>query len=131
MEDNTWSAKNAIPFEVDIPEPGLYALSFHIRFSDNYTWSNIWLSTDVSKADGKNLFTERFNIPLTDNDGRPLQGMTGAYADRQFPSPVLEQRPLPITFKEAGTYTINLKQEMRSENLEGIASIGLKLERLD
>jgi gliding motility-associated lipoprotein GldH len=109
----------------------MYTLSFHVRFTEEYPWSNIWLSADVSKDGEKALFTQRFNIPLTDNEGRPLQGMTGAFADREFPSPVLEQRPLPVTFKEPGTYTIKLKQDMRNADLGGIASVGLKLERMD
>lgn len=131
LPSNTWEVKNEIPFEVNIPEPGTYSLSFQIRFTEDYPWSNLWVSANVERKEGEQLFSERFNIPLSDNEGRPLQGMTGAFADRNFPSPVIEQRPLPIGFKEAGAYTINLRQEMRKESLEGIASVGLKLERLD
>src|SRR5687768_1798628 len=105
---NTWDVKNEIPFEVKIPEAGEYSLGFHVRFTEDYPWSNLWLSTQVESKDGKDLFSERFNIPLSDNEGRPLQGMTGAFADRSFPSPLIEQMPLRIGFKEAGTYTIKL-----------------------
>lgn len=131
LPSHSWDVQNEIPFQVNIPDAGTYRLSFLIRFTEDYPWSNLWLTTTVAGKDYKTLFSERFNIPLSDKEGRPLQGMTGAFADRTFPSPALEQMPLPIGFKEAGTYTIKLKQEMRNSRLEGIASVALKLERVD
>ena len=130
VKDANWSQKDAYTFDVEIPEAGRYALFINLKYNENYAWSNLWLRADLQPPKGEKI-SQRFNIPLFNPEGEPLQDALGATYFRKFPAQRLEQKLLPFDAEQAGNYKFTLHQEMRSTDLQGIEKIGLQLKRMD
>lgn len=100
-----------------------YNLFVTIRHADDYPFSNIWLLIS-SGPEGHKPREQRVELPLADAEGRWLgSGMDGIY-DHRIPI----QRH--ARFDKAGTYVFSFRQDMRSNPLQHIMSVGLRVEKI-
>lgn len=121
IEASTWKWSDAKTFTFNIDDSThYYNLSIGLRINGTYSYSNIWL---ISQLKGNNLNNKsQVQIELADQTGRWLgDGMSNLISYKQ---PAIVQKKLPI-----GTYTWSISQNMRDESLLGAADIGIQVEK--
>lgn len=140
---NKWSYDFRPSFVVDIEDTAIhYNLSFIIRHTNNYAYSNIWLNVLVKKP-GDSIFRKtRVEIPLATPQGQWLgKGMGELYEQRRMI--VLDHKAIPLTdelvsvseasiddlFLNKGRYEIKFEQNMREQNLSDLLHVGLRIEK--
>lgn len=100
-----------------------YNISVTVRNDNAYAFSNLWLLIS-SGRNGEKPKTQRVELPLADREGRWLGvGMDGIY-DHRIPI----QRN--ARFDRPGTYDFSFEQNMRTNPLLHIMSIGLRVEKI-
>lgn len=100
-----------------------YNIFVTIRHSDEYAFSNLWLLISSSR-EGEKPKTKRVELPLADKEGRWLgTGMDGIY-DHRIP---IQQH---ARFNQEGTYLFSFEQDMRTNPLAHIMSVGLRIEKI-
>lgn len=100
-----------------------YSISVTIRNSNDYAFSNIWLRIS-SGRNGEKPKTQRVELPLANKEGRWLgTGMDGIY-DHRIP---IQQH---ARFDRPGTYDFSFEQNMRTNPLPHIMSVGLRIEKI-
>ena len=129
IQDRVWSYNQPKSFIVNIDKPGSYRLFLQLRYTQEYTYSNIWVGLSENKPEGKTE-TVRFNIPLFDAQGKPYGSFAGKFFDRNYPDADIDARLLPLDFIKAGQYTLTLQHNMRPDRLDGISEVGIRLKAL-
>lgn len=100
-----------------------YSIFVTVRNSNEYAFSNIWLLISSGK-EGEKPKTQRVELPLADKEGRWLgSGMDGIYDHR---IPIQEH----ARFNRAGAYDFSFEQNMRTNPLPHIMSVGLRIEKI-
>ncbi|MDA3853539.1 MAG: gliding motility lipoprotein GldH [Bacteroidales bacterium] len=123
MEDNVWNEDSTCAFTFDIEDSlVMYNLNFGIRHTNLYPYQNIWLITTVNG--GKNDFSYQDTIQLV------LASKSGEWFGDRSASLYTYVTPLyrKLPFYSAGKYTFAIKHGMRKENLNGVSSIGFRIE---
>lgn len=101
----------------------LYNISVTVRHSDDYAFSNLWLLISSSR-EGEKPKEQRVELPLADQQGRWLgSGMDGIY-DHRIP---IQQH---ARFDRPGTYIFSFQQDMRTNPLLHIMSVGLRIDKI-
>jgi len=126
IPDRTWEFNNPAGFVVDITHPGVYKMLVQMRYSQEYSYSNVWVELNEKGPDGKKTGM-RMNIPLFDLSGRPYGSFAGKYYDRTYPDAEMETNQLTLNIPQAGQYTFSLQHNMRIDKLDGISEIGIRL----
>jgi len=126
VPDRIWAFQKPVDFVVNIAKPGYYQTQVRVRYTQEYSYSNIWVVLDEKRPDGKKAGM-RFNIPLFDLSGSPFGSFAGKFYDRNYPDSSVEGKPLILNFPLAGQYTFSIQHNMRIDKLDGIAEIGIKL----
>ena len=116
-----WNQSEIIRLEVPVADVSKhYDVYLEIRNNNQYSFRNLWLFIDVKMADGT-VRNDTISIPLADIYGKWFGTGIGTYSlaylyksDFQYP--------------EAGTYVYTIRQGMRSEVLNGISEVGLRIE---
>jgi gliding motility-associated lipoprotein GldH len=95
-----------------------YELSCGLRITGSYSYSNIWL---MYKLDGPSIAQKnQFEVVLSDNTGKWLgSGQSNLIS---YDQPFAKGLSL-----KAGTYTLELAQNMRDERLKAVSDVGLKV----
>lgn len=143
IANNKWDYKNNFLFEINITDTSHYYNSFLIiRHTNNYPFSNLWLSVWV-KGPKDSLFKKvQLDFPLATPQGQWLgHGMGTLYEQRRMI--VLNHKETPITdeltavsvesvddlFRQKGVYQIRIGQNMRQNIIPDILNIGLRVEK--
>ncbi|MDH5366106.1 MAG: gliding motility lipoprotein GldH [Cyclobacteriaceae bacterium] len=121
-----WMLDSLQTFEVDIKDKSLiYNVYLNVRNSSTYPYYNIYINYSLYDTQG-NVLTEN----LVSNDlfeskiGKPLgQSGIGDVFDHQFL--VLKQ----YQFEHTGKHTFQLQQYMRTDTLQGILAVGIRVEK--
>lgn len=140
---NKWNHDFKPAFVLEIADTTIhYNLSFIIRHTNNYGYSNIWLNVLVKKPGDAVFIKTRVEIPLATPQGKWLGvGMGEIYEQRRMV--VLDHHSIPLTdelvsvseesindlFSKKGRYEIRLEQNMREQNLADILHVGLRIEK--
>lgn len=140
---NKWSHDFKPSFVLEIEDTTIhYNLSFIIRHTNNYAYSNIWLNVLVKKPGDAVFIKTRVEIPLANPQGKWLGvGMGEIYEQRRMIVP--DHKAIPITdelisiseesindlFSRKGRYEIRVEQNMREQILPDILHIGLRIEK--
>ncbi len=117
---------NYIPqFEVAITDTNaIYNTSINLRFHDAYKYSNLWLKINITAPDGT-ASNSRFEVTMADASGKWLaQGLNEIYI---LNTPFIKN----VKFKKAGVYKISIEQDMRTNPLNAILSVGYKVEKIN
>ena len=118
-----WHKDSVITFSFNITDTIQgHNLYIDLRNKGNYPNSNIWLFLSVDSPDGTSL-GDTIEYILADNTGKWRGSGLGDLFDNQF---IYRSN---VFFPHSGTYTFNIQQGMRTEILEGIRDIGIRVEK--
>lgn len=112
-------------FRVNITDTSsTHSIYLNIRNSTDYPNSNLYLFIQTTSPTGASL-RDTVEYWLADKRGRWLGKGFGAIRDNKLPYKTY------IRFPDKGEYVFKIQQGMRAQNLKGIASVGLRIERVD
>jgi len=120
---NTWNENDIAKFQVDISDTVLYHnVYLNIRNTTDYPNSNLFLFITTTSPAGFSQ-TDTLECLLADEQGNWLGKGFGYIRDNRVP---FKQ---DIRFPMKGVYKFEIKQAMRTDELKGIASIGVRVEK--
>ncbi len=125
IEKGIWQADSVISFEFSMTgKKENHNLYFNIRHDQTYPFSNLWLFVSIEPPQGEG-FTDTVQVILAEPSGKWMgRGLSGVYDQRQ-----IYRRN--VFFPESGLYSIHIRHGMRSEKLEGITDVGIRIERVN
>jgi len=121
--DNTWGVNDIAKFSVTISDTlSSHNIFINIRNTTDYPNSNLYLFVKtIAPTGASQLDTLEFFI--ADEYGKWLGRGFGHILDNRFPY------KLDIRFPVKGIFLFEIQQAMRTDQLQGIASVGLRIER--
>lgn len=122
--DRTWDLEETAEFNFSVDSTDIpYQISINLRNSLSYPYRNIYIQYTL-KDSLRTINQKLLNLQLFDSKaGKP-------YGDAQ--SEIYSHQLLAedsVYFPQTGNYTIELKQYMRENELEGVISAGIRLDR--
>lgn len=122
FDSKSWHMDNMPSFTFEIEDTAPKDIFLKLRNDLNYPYQNIYITYYLLNAQGEEVATELVNIPLFDDvTGKPEGKGNSIYQSSML---VLEN----YSFPSAGEYTFKLAQYMRSESLDGMQSVGVRVE---
>jgi len=123
FDRDVWNRYETKRFEIVVNDTVSYN-DFYIgvRNTTDYPYANIYLFID-SRFPGGQTYRDTIECLLADRQGKWLGRGLGKIKDNRF----LFKRL--VRFPAKGTYVFSIQQAMRTEDLTGIADIGLRLEK--
>lgn len=101
-----------------------YNMNVGIRNTNSYPYRNLWLMVDISGPECF-CYQDTVRIDLADNSGRWLGERSASFYSYVVP---LYKK---LLFSNAGEYVLSIKQGMRKDELEGVVSLGLRVETVE
>lgn len=124
IPNESWNVDSLATFNVEIADTStIHNIFVNIRNTNRFPNSNLFLFIHTTSPSGSTL-RDTMECILADERGNWLGKGFGAISDSQIPYKKY------IRFPEMGTYTISLQHGMRTSNLIGIASVGIKVEKV-
>ena len=123
--EQQWLVNEKPSFDFAVTNDQSYNLYCNLRNSLTYPYSRIFITYTLKDSLGSELKKEMINSFLFDEKtGKPngSSGLGDIY-DQQF---LLLKN---YTFSKPGTYTIQFEQFMRTDTLQGVLAVGLRVER--
>ncbi len=118
-----WQKDNLQSFEVQIDDSQNHSIFYHLRYTTDYDYCNSYVNYKIFSPTGKILVQKMKLDTLFDcKTGKPLGEGFGSIYTKEFE---LEQN---FDFSEKGKYKIELEQMMRKDSLEGIQTVGIRIE---
>lgn len=123
VDKGTWNEDDYKEFKVRITDNSeRYNLYFNLRNSNTYKYSNLFVISEL-QLPTTNIEKDTLQFILCDATGKWLGKNSGSLITHQ----ILFQRN--VVFPDTGTYTIKFSQAMRDAQLNGIAEVGLRVEK--
>lgn len=123
LPNKGWGVDSLAVFRTQIDDTSIpYDLSIQIRNENSYPYANLWLFIDVVAPDGK-MTRDTLECILAYPDGRWLGGGWGSLYTLQCPYRENTHFVLP------GSYTFRISHGMRENDIKGIHSLGLRIEK--
>ena len=120
---NKWNMNDTIRFKTNISDiNSYYDCYLDIRNSGDYPFSNLYLFIKSKYPDGKYTL-DTLECTLADNQGKWLGKGLGDIKESRL---LLSKN---LRFKQAGNYKFEIVQSMRTSDLKGIYSIGIKIQK--
>lgn len=125
LKDSIWHQDTLTNYNFSIEDAKLgYDISYNVRYADLYPYHNIYVKYYLEDSTSTIIQSELQEIILFDKkSGTPLGDGLGDIFDRQVL--IFENFKFPVK----GNYTFKIKQFMRTENLPGIMSFGLRIDK--
>jgi len=134
MPDATWHYDSAAVLSFDVADTSLtYNLYYAIRHNQDYPYYNLYVRYKLSDANEKvlrsGILESNLMLPLT---GEPI-GEVGKPIGKGIGVSFTSLHPILLAhrFEQPGTYKLMLRQYMRPDNLQGIYSVGMRLEKTE
>ncbi len=125
LHNYTWNKDSIMVFKVDIEDTiSAHNIYVNVRNTSQYEMQNFFLFIKTTAPTGIQL-KDTFECYLADKRGRWTGKGWGDIYENQF---IYKNN---IRFPVSGSYTFELIQGMRIENLEYISDIGLRIEKVD
>lgn len=125
IEDFTWHKDSIIKFQVDIQDTtSFHNIYINVRNTSRYKMQNLFLFVQTTSPRGSTLH-DTFECYLADERGKWTGSGWGDIYDNQF----IYKRN--IRFPVSGIYTFEYVQAMRTDKLEYISDIGLRIEKVE
>lgn len=125
IEDFAWHKDSIIKFEVNISDTiNPHNIYVNIRNTSRYEMQNLFLFIKTTSPNGYEL-CDTFECYLADERGKWTGSGWGDIYDNQF---IYKKN---IRFPVSGVYTFKYLQAMRTDELEYISDIGLKIEKVE
>lgn len=124
LNQGIWHVDSLASFEFNVPsDTSNYQLSYNIRYAAGYPFYNLYITYYLEDSVGRTISSELQEIILFDKKtGKPLGDGLGDLFDREV---IIFDG---LKFPYQGKYSYKIKQFMRTEELPGIMSLGLKIE---
>lgn len=123
ITQNKWNADALATFSVNITDTvSVHHVYISVRNTTDYPYSNLYLFVETHAPSGA-MLRDTVEYFLAHDNGQWVGKGFGALRDNQFPYKRY------IRFPESGIYTFSLQQGMRTQNLAGIASVGIRIEK--
>lgn len=123
IEQYQWDVNALATFDVSISDTtSVHHVYINVRNTTDYPYSNLYLFVETAAPSGAFL-RDTVEYFLIQNNGYWSGKGFGTIRDNQFPYKRY------IRFPEKGTYTFSIQQGMRTHSLEGMASIGIRVEK--
>ncbi len=118
-----WSADSVATFNVTISDTtSVHNIFINLRNTTSYPNSNLFLFIQTHSPSGA-MLRDTLECFLADTKGEWLGKGFGALRDNQI---LYKQY---IRFPEQGEFSFSIQQGMRTHSLEGIASVGIRIEK--
>jgi gliding motility-associated lipoprotein GldH len=126
FEERYWMVKDVPSFEFTIQDTtARYNLLGNIRNSVSYPWSRIFINYRLQDSTGVELHKALLSDFLFDaKTGKP-KGVSGLGDIFDHQLPLLKD----YRFKRPGKYKVSFEQFMRTDTLQGILAVGLRVEK--
>lgn len=125
IDEFAWNKDSIIKFEVDIRDTiNPHNIYVNVRNTSRYKMQNLFLFIKTTSPIGSELL-DTFECYLADERGKWNGSGWGDIYDNQF----IYKRN--IRFPISGIYTFEYTQAMRTDYLEYISDIGLKIEKVE
>jgi gliding motility-associated lipoprotein GldH len=123
IRHDKWHKDSIFTYTVPITEPSrTYDMYINLRNSVDYPYSNIWLFLSIKSPKGE-VVGDTVEFTLADQAGKWFGDGYGKLRDNQL----LYKRNIYLQFP--GNYIFTVQQGMRTETLEGISDIGIRIEK--
>jgi gliding motility-associated lipoprotein GldH len=123
ITDGIWNKDTVLKIELPMEDTvSWYSLSINVRNRTDYSFQNLYLFLQILAPNGATT-TDTLNFILANDDGSwtGSGGLFSKYKENTF----LYRKY--VQFPVSGDYSVNIRQGMRKDDLEGIASVGLIL----
>ncbi len=125
LPKNQWTYNNKQSFKFEIKDTSaMYNLYFIIRHTDAYPFSNIWMWIHTKQPGADSFQKSRIEIPLAENSGKWLGRGMGEIWEQRMP---ITKDDNPMIFTKPGIYEIRFEQNMRTNPLPEILTVGLRV----
>ena len=125
FDERFWPVTEQPGFEFQIDDPkAKYALYCNLRIAESYPYSDFNFQYTLSDSSGnvlakrlvvKDVFDRKSGKPLGESGLGDIYNHQVQLADHSFTNP--------------GKYTITLEQFMRTDSLEGVLAVGVRVEK--
>jgi len=124
IKENKWQLMDIPVFDVAINDTvNSNNLFFTIRTGSDYPFRNIYLFVTAISPDGKNL-TDTIQYYLADDKGKWYGRGFGDIHELNLPY------KSNVFFPASGKYVFKIQHGMRTEVLQGVYDIGLRIEKI-
>lgn len=124
MENHTWNYNDPAVFEVEIDDTvSAFDFFLNLRVTKSYEFSNIYVFFTTNLPDGHQT-RDTVESVLAGPDGTWLGKVSGGLVENKILFKHNKRFPM------AGKYTFTIEQAMRGEELNEVADVGLRLEKL-
>ncbi len=123
MKNQSWEIADTVSFEVDVSQDYQVASTLRVKYNDNYDYHNLFVRYILKDSTGNMVENDLLDLQLFDQkSGRPLgEGFGKSYT---------KVETLPLQKLVGGNkISVQLVQYMRSEALNGIESVGIKISK--
>lgn len=124
FKEREWLANESPSFEFTVSDKQSFNLYFNLRNTVAYPYSRIFINYTLKDSTGLALKKEMIKTFLFDEKtGEPI-GSSGL-------GDIYDQQILLLkdyNFKQPGTYTVQFEQFMRTDTLQGVLAVGLRVE---
>jgi gliding motility-associated lipoprotein GldH len=131
FEENTtipesgWDSANVVAFNVDIKDPSTPANFYiNVRHAEGYPYSNLYLFIKTKFPNGKQS-NDTLECQLADENGKWMGKGAGDIYDNQIPF------KRNVLFPQAGVYSFEIQQGMRTDKIPLIMDVGLRIEKAE
>lgn len=127
MADAVWRVDSVQRFTFFVGDTSTsYSLYYKIRNSPDYGYYNLYLKFSLEDSLRQVVKSELQEVILFDpKTGKPFGSGLGSIFSHDFPA--ASNYKFPYT----GNFSFSVRQYMRTESLEGVHSIGLRVEKAD
>ena len=125
IDNATWNIYDTIMFDVNVKSEDIseaYNFLIDLRNTKNYPYSNAFLFIKTIFPDG-GFALDTMECPLTEPSGRWYGKVSSNHVDNRF---YLRKNTI---FPQNGIYRFEIFHGLRDTNVEGIKSIGLRIEK--
>lgn len=120
---NGWNVEDTLVYSVNIQDTTQrYDISVNVRHRDIYEFMNLYVNV-ITQMPNNQVKQEVISLPLADDGGQWYGSCTG---DICFQRVFIMKK---ATFSIPGVYTFRINQEMRTEELDDIFDMGLRIEK--
>lgn len=122
-----WDYNNIPSFKFEISDTNAYYnLFFHIRHTEAYPYSNIWLLIYTKQPGDTTFTTARIEVPLAEPTGKWLGRGMGEIWEQRMP---ISHDGDSVMLRKKGTWEIKFAQDMRMNPLPDVLQVGLRIEK--
>jgi len=127
LNDGLWHVDSLASFDFEIEDTtSTYKVSYNVRYAGGYPYYNLYVSYYLEDSSSNSISSDLQDLILFDKKtGEPLGEGLGDMFDREIL--IFDKMKFPYP----GSYAFKVKQFMRIEELPGIMSFGLKIEKVE